>query len=158
MSSSGTRVGTSGNPGVGVAGGLNFQRTGGSQSTDSLGYRSSTDSDQSPSEGEDDGHSLTKQLAETAVGVRELAKQLGMCHLYFLDYFLGLIERVLCCDLFLGRARVKTNIQSILIVTKARDNRLIQLTRELAIYLMRKKAGDSQRGLTVYVAPPSDVS
>jgi hypothetical protein len=27
---------------------------------------------------DDDGHSLTKQLAETAVGVRELSKQLGM--------------------------------------------------------------------------------
>ncbi|KAF9516692.1 hypothetical protein BS47DRAFT_1375925 [Hydnum rufescens UP504] len=74
---------------------------------------------------EDDGHSITKQLAETAVGVRELSKQLG-------------------------RARVQTNIQSVLIITKARDNRLIKLTRELAIYLMQKKPG-GDRGLTVYV-------
>lgn len=50
-----------------------------------------------------------------------------------------------------GRARIRTNIQSVLIVTKARDNRLIKLTRELAIYLMKKKSGDNQRGLTVYV-------
>ncbi|EKM54012.1 uncharacterized protein PHACADRAFT_257583 [Phanerochaete carnosa HHB-10118-sp] len=69
--------------------------------------------------------SLTKQLAETAVGVREMSKQLG-------------------------RTRVHSNIQSILIVTKARDNRLIKLTRELALYLMLKprKGG---RGLIVYV-------
>jgi hypothetical protein len=31
---------------------------------------------------EDDGHSITKQLAETAVGVRELSKQLGTYQLY----------------------------------------------------------------------------
>ncbi|THG93175.1 hypothetical protein EW026_g7988, partial [Hermanssonia centrifuga] len=50
----------------------------------------------------------------------------------------------------LGRTRVHSNIQSILIVTKARDNRLIKLTRELALYLMLKphKGG---RGMTVYV-------
>ncbi|KZV76301.1 ATP-NAD kinase [Peniophora sp. CONT] len=69
--------------------------------------------------------SLTKHLAETAVGVREMSKQLG-------------------------RARIKSNIQSILIVTKARDNRLIKLTRELALYLMLKK-GQSGRGPIVYV-------
>ncbi|KAG2093758.1 ATP-NAD kinase-like domain-containing protein [Suillus discolor] len=53
-----------------------------------------------------------RQLAETAVGVREMSKQLG----------------------------------DVLIVTKARDNRLIKLTRELALYLMLKhRQGD--RGL-----------
>ncbi|EDR08920.1 uncharacterized protein LACBIDRAFT_166577, partial [Laccaria bicolor S238N-H82] len=66
-----------------------------------------------------------KQLAETAVGVREMSKQLG-------------------------RARVQLNIQNVLIVTKARDNRLIKLTRELALYLMLKRSRD-QRGLVVYV-------
>ncbi|KAF8972934.1 hypothetical protein BDZ97DRAFT_1900796 [Flammula alnicola] len=70
--------------------------------------------------------SLTKRLAETAVGVREMSKQLG-------------------------RARVQSNIQNILIVTKARDNRLIQLTRELALYLMLKHRRGSKRGLVVYV-------
>ncbi|KAG1812630.1 ATP-NAD kinase-like domain-containing protein [Suillus subaureus] len=71
------------------------------------------------------GGNLTKQLAETAVGVREMSKQLG-------------------------RARIRSNIQSVLIVTKARDNRLIKLTRELALYLMLKhRQGD--RGLIVYV-------
>ncbi|THH28629.1 hypothetical protein EUX98_g5561 [Antrodiella citrinella] len=69
--------------------------------------------------------SVTKQLAETAVGVREMSKQLG-------------------------RTRVHSVIQSVLIVTKARDNRLIQLTRELALYLMLKpRAGG--RGMIVYV-------
>ncbi|KIK27902.1 hypothetical protein PISMIDRAFT_674214 [Pisolithus microcarpus 441] len=71
------------------------------------------------------GGSLTRQLAETATGVRELSRQLG-------------------------RARIRTNIQSVLIVTKARDNRLIKLTRDLALYLMLKpRHGD--RGLVVYV-------
>jgi hypothetical protein len=37
-----------------------------------------------------------------------------------------------------GRARIRSNIQSVLIVTKARDNRLIKLTRELALYLTLK--------------------
>ncbi|KAG1745339.1 uncharacterized protein EDB91DRAFT_1050050 [Suillus paluster] len=71
------------------------------------------------------GGNLTKQLAETAVGVREMSKQLG-------------------------RARIRSNIQSVLIVTKARDNRLIKLTRELALYLMLKPR-QGGRGLIVYV-------
>ncbi|PFH52004.1 hypothetical protein AMATHDRAFT_141215 [Amanita thiersii Skay4041] len=70
--------------------------------------------------------SLTKQLAETAVGVREMSKQLG-------------------------RARVHSNIQTVLVVTKARDNRLIKLTRQLAIYLMLKRRKGQKRGLIVYV-------
>ncbi|KAI0371089.1 ATP-NAD kinase [Pilatotrama ljubarskyi] len=73
--------------------------------------------------------SITKQLAATAVGVREVSKKLG-------------------------RTRVRSHIQSILIVTKARDNRLIKLTRELALYLMLKKregSGDRERGMIVYV-------
>ncbi|KAI0633659.1 ATP-NAD kinase [Trametes polyzona] len=70
--------------------------------------------------------SITKQLAATAVGVREVSKKLG-------------------------RTRVRSHIQSILIVTKARDNRLIKLTRELALYLMLKKRGNGERGMIVYV-------
>jgi NAD+ kinase len=53
---------------------------------------------------------------------------------------------------------VRSKIQHVLIVTKARDNRLIQLTRELAIYLMQKKpvaspggGRNSDRGMVVYV-------
>lgn len=95
----------------------------------------------SGSEDDDDPHSgsLTRQLAETAVGVREMSKQLG---------------RLLCtqCDvsgsLRAGRARIRANIQSVLIVTKARDNRLIELTRELALYLMLRPR-HSHRGLIV---------
>ncbi|KAK7472890.1 hypothetical protein VKT23_000998 [Stygiomarasmius scandens] len=75
---------------------------------------------------DDYGASLTKQLAETAVGVRELSKQLG-------------------------RARIRSNIQNILIITKARDNRLIKLTRQLALYLMLKPRHGQKRGLVVYV-------
>ncbi|KAL6308187.1 hypothetical protein BKA93DRAFT_884529 [Sparassis latifolia] len=71
------------------------------------------------------GGSLTAQLAETAVGVREMSKQLGRTH-------------------------VHSHIQTILIVTKARDNRLIQLTRELALYLMLKPRNGG-RGMVVYV-------
>ncbi|KAG1761158.1 hypothetical protein EDD22DRAFT_954307 [Suillus occidentalis] len=46
------------------------------------------------------------------------------------------------------RARMRSNIQSVLIVTKARDNRLIKFTRELALYLMLKHRQGS-RGLVV---------
>ncbi|KAL7411254.1 hypothetical protein BDY24DRAFT_397199 [Mrakia frigida] len=82
---------------------------------------------------EDGGESsLTRQLAQTAVGVREMSKALG-------------------------RTRVRHNIQNVLIVTKARDNRLIKLTKQLALYLMAKKrggssvGGETKRGLVVYV-------
>lgn len=75
--------------------------------------------------GEEYVGSLTAQLAETAVGVREISKQLG-------------------------RARVLSTIQHVLIVTKARDNKLIKLTRELALYLMLKPR-QGGRGLVVYV-------
>ena len=45
---------------------------------------------------------------------------------------------------------MRSNIQNVLIVTKARDNRLIKLTRELALYLMLKKGkGNGDRGLVV---------
>lgn len=49
---------------------------------------------------------------------------------------------------------MRSNIQSILIITKARDNRLIKLTRELAIFLMGKQRpghGENRRGHTVCV-------
>ncbi|KAF7362058.1 NAD+ kinase [Mycena venus] len=87
---------------------------------------SGTGSIDSPDEEEDFSSSLTKQLAETAVGVREMSKQLG-------------------------RARVRSNIQNVLIITKARDNRLIQLTRDLALYLMLRPRHGHDRGLVVYV-------
>ncbi|KAG7090861.1 hypothetical protein E1B28_009943 [Marasmius oreades] len=74
----------------------------------------------------DFGSNPTRRLAETAVGVREMSKQLG-------------------------RARIHSNIQNILIITKARDNRLIKLTRQLALYLMLKSRPGQQRGLVVYV-------
>ncbi|GLB37256.1 putative ATP-NAD kinase [Lyophyllum shimeji] len=85
-----------------------------------------TASDESDEDENTYRESLTKQLAETAVSVREMSKQLG-------------------------RARVHSNIQTVLIVTKARDNRLIKLTRELAIYLMLKPRKGQKRGLVVYV-------
>ncbi|WVR07651.1 hypothetical protein IAU60_004693 [Kwoniella sp. DSM 27419] len=87
---------------------------------------------------DDEGGSLTKQLAETAQGVREMSKELG-------------------------RTKVRSRIQHVLIVTKARDNRLIKLTRELALYLMQKRPAASleatsrpghegrDRGMVVYV-------
>lgn len=61
----------------------------------------------------------------------------------------------------IGRTRVRSRIQHILIVTKARDNRLIKLTKELTLYLMQKKPAPSseapvrpnstERGMVVYV-------
>ncbi|WFC98009.1 NAD(+) kinase [Malassezia yamatoensis] len=70
--------------------------------------------------------SITNQLAETAVGVREMSKQLV-------------------------RARIHSDIQSVLIITKARDHRLVELTREMAVWLMTKHVNNRGRGLIVYV-------
>ncbi|WFC94148.1 NAD(+) kinase [Malassezia brasiliensis] len=70
--------------------------------------------------------SITNQLAETAVGVREMSKQLV-------------------------RARVHSDVETVLIITKARDNRLVELTREMAIWLMTTRINDKGRGITVYV-------
>lgn len=86
------------------------------------------DVDTESDEDDDDGEStnLTRQLAATAQGVREVSKQLG-------------------------RTKVHSRIQHILIVTKARDNRLIALTRELALYLM-------QRGIPTGSPPTAPVS
>ncbi|KAK4054540.1 hypothetical protein OIV83_001034 [Microbotryomycetes sp. JL201] len=70
--------------------------------------------------------SLTRQLAETAVSVREMSKQLG-------------------------RARVQSPVQGVLIITKARDNHLIRLTRELALWLMTTHRKGRDRGIVVYV-------
>ncbi|KAI9458554.1 ATP-NAD kinase [Russula earlei] len=81
--------------------------------------------DASEYEDDDGSASLTKQLAATAVGVREMSKQLG-------------------------RTRIRSNIQNVLIVTKARDNRLIALTRALTLYLMKTPRYNG-RGLVVYV-------
>ena len=95
-------------------------------------------------EDEQTAGSLTKQLAETAVGVREMSKQLG-------EHSTARSLRR-CLTISPGRTRVHSSIQSILIVTKARDNRLIKLTRELALYLMLKPQ-KSGRGMIV-CAPP----
>ncbi|WFD35630.1 NAD(+) kinase [Malassezia cuniculi] len=69
---------------------------------------------------------LTQQLARTAVDVREMSRQLG-------------------------RARVESSAESVLIITKARDNSLVTLTRELSIWLMKYPRKNSSRGIIVYV-------
>lgn len=51
----------------------------------------------------------------------------------------------------LFRARVNLNAQSVLIITKARDNHLVRLTRQMALWLMDCKVEGRQRGLIVYV-------
>ncbi|EPT02580.1 hypothetical protein FOMPIDRAFT_1035802 [Fomitopsis schrenkii] len=96
-----------------------------SADSDPYSARSSEFDDLSDGYDDYDSGSLTRQLAETAVGVREMSKQLG-------------------------RARVHSHIHTVLIVTKARDNRLITLTRELALFLMHKPT-HTGRGLVVYV-------
>ncbi|GAA5828922.1 hypothetical protein JCM11251_005919 [Rhodosporidiobolus azoricus] len=75
---------------------------------------------------DEEANSWTRQLAETAVSVREMSRQLG-------------------------RARVVSHIQSVMIVTKARDNQLTKLTRELALWLMKTPRNGKDRGLVVYV-------
>jgi len=74
--------------------------------------------------GEDDySHS---RLMQTAIGVREVSKQLQ-------------------------RKPLKRAVRNIMIVTKARDNSLIYLTRELAEWLLTTPRYGSELGVNVYV-------
>ncbi|TGZ84462.1 ATP-NAD kinase [Ascodesmis nigricans] len=70
-----------------------------------------------------DSHS---RLVQTALGVREVARQL---------------QRKTC----------KVAVKNIMIVTKARDNELVHLTRELALWLMKTPRYGKTVGVTVYV-------
>lgn len=51
----------------------------------------------------------------------------------------------------IDRARVHSNTESILIITKARDNHLVLCTRELSLWLMTRPRPGRKRGLIVYV-------
>ena len=74
---------------------------------------------------EDDGMSH-KRLLETATSVREISKQLQ-------------------------RRPIKRAVHSVMIVTKARDNSLVVLTRELTEWLLRTPRYGSDFGVIVYV-------
>ena len=74
---------------------------------------------------EDDGMSHTR-LMQTATSVREISKQLQ-------------------------RRPIKRAVRTIMIVTKARDNKLVYLTRELAEWLLKTPRYGSDAGVTVYV-------
>jgi hypothetical protein len=76
-------------------------------------------------------------LLQTATGVREVARQLG------LSFWIQ-------C-LYLGRTVVKTKIKSVMIVTKARDHALVQLTRDLALWLMTTPRYGNEYGVSVHV-------
>lgn len=66
------------------------------------------------------------RLVQTALGVREVARQL---------------QRRTC----------KTTVRNIMIVTKARDNQLVTLTRELAEWIMSTPRYGANVGINVYV-------
>jgi NAD+ kinase len=66
------------------------------------------------------------RLVQTATGVREVSKQLQ-------------------------RRPIRRAVRNIMIVTKARDNDLVYLTRELAIWLLRTPRYGSESGVNVYV-------
>lgn len=74
---------------------------------------------------EDDGMSHTR-LLETATSVREISKQLQ-------------------------RRPIKRAVRNVMIITKARDNSLVVLTRELAEWLLKTPRYGSDLGVTVYV-------
>lgn len=76
-------------------------------------------------------------LLQTATGVREVARQLGMS--------------IICDILTLGRTVIKTKIKSVMIVTKARDHGLVQLTRDLAEWLMTNPRYGKPYGVIVHV-------
>ena len=50
-----------------------------------------------------------------------------------------------------GRTVIKTKIKSVMIVTKARDHGLVQLTRDLAKWLMTSPRHGKPYGVKVYV-------
>uniref|UniRef100_A0A093VV14 NAD(+) kinase n=2 Tax=Talaromyces marneffei TaxID=37727 RepID=A0A093VV14_TALMA len=66
------------------------------------------------------------RLVQTATGVREVSKQLQ-------------------------RRPIKRAVKTVMIVTKARDNRLVYLTRELAEWLLSTPRYGKDVGITVYV-------
>ena len=74
---------------------------------------------------ESDGLS-TSRLMQTATSVREISKQLQ-------------------------RRPIRKPIRSVMIVTKARDNSLVYLTRELALWLLSTPRYGSEVGVNVYV-------
>ncbi|KAI3328894.1 ATP-NAD kinase [Xylariaceae sp. AK1471] len=66
------------------------------------------------------------RLVQTATGVREVSKQLQ-------------------------RRPIRRAVRNVMIVTKARDNELVYLTRELAMWLLRTPRYGSDIGVNVYV-------
>ncbi|KAI0482915.1 ATP-NAD kinase [Xylariaceae sp. FL0804] len=66
------------------------------------------------------------RLVQTATGVREVSKQLQ-------------------------RRPIKRAVRNVMIVTKARDNELVYLTRELTMWLLRTPRYGSDIGVNVYV-------
>lgn len=74
---------------------------------------------------EDDGMSHTR-LMQTATSVREISKQLQ-------------------------RRPIKRAVRTIMIITKARDNKLVYLTRELTQFLLQTPRYNSDLGVTVFV-------
>ena len=74
---------------------------------------------------EDDGMSHSR-LMQTATSVREISKQLQ-------------------------RRPIKRAVRTVMIVTKARDNSLVQLTRDLTEWLMATPRYNSDFGVSVYV-------
>jgi NAD+ kinase len=73
-----------------------------------------------------DEHMSHSRLVQTATGVREVSKQLQ-------------------------RRPIKRAVRNVMIVTKARDNGLVVLTRELATWLMSTPRYGSDLGVSVYV-------
>ena len=53
--------------------------------------------------------------------------------------------------LIIGRTVIKAKIKSVMIVTKARDHSLVQLTRDLAEWLMTNPRHGKQYGVKVHV-------
>lgn len=96
---------------------------------------------------DDEKNTWTRQLAETAVSVREMSRQLGALRLSR-----SAAKRWYLLFVVVGRARVVSHIQSVMIVTKARDNQLTRVTRELALWLMQTPRNGRDRGLIVCVS------
>jgi NAD+ kinase len=75
---------------------------------------------------EEDGYLSHSRFMQTATGVREVSRQLQ-------------------------RKPMRQAVRNIMIVTKARDNDLVVLTRQLAEWLLTTPRYDSDIGVTVYI-------
>lgn len=75
-----------------------------------------------------------KELSDMALGVRELSKRLGMIGFKFRGKKL----------IYLGGARMKLRVKTIIIITKKHDHALVAMTRQVTEWLLHHSEGKKE--------------